>query len=60
MQCACSPVPLAYLTYLDKTTFKGQSYGDVAKYAVILKRERDICLNRIDRIREWQAEKMQK
>ena len=60
VQCACSPIPPAYLTYLDKSTFKGQTYGDVTKHAVILKRERDICLNRIDRIREWQAEKMQK
>lgn len=60
VQCTCSPIPPAYLTYLDKSTFKGQTYGDVTKYAVILKRERDICLNRIDRIREWQAEKMQK
>ncbi|HJF74555.1 MAG TPA: hypothetical protein K8W15_10320 [Gallibacterium anatis] len=59
VQCACSPVPPAYLTYLDKTHFKGQSYGDVAQYAVILKRERDICLNRIDRIREWQTEHAQ-
>ncbi|MDA3979845.1 lytic protein Rz1 [Gallibacterium sp. AGMB14963] len=45
--------------YLDKTSFNGRTYGDVAQYAVILKRERDICLNRIDRIREWQVQHAQ-
>nr|DAE03340.1 MAG TPA: hypothetical protein [Podoviridae sp. ct9R41] len=32
----------------------------MAQYAVILKRERDVCLNRVDKIREWQREKMEK
>lgn len=32
--------------------FTGHTYGDVTQYAVILKRERDICINRIDKIRE--------
>ncbi|HII3692592.1 TPA: Rz1-like lysis system protein LysC, partial [Pasteurella multocida] len=27
--------------------------------AVILKRERDVCLNRVDKIREWQTENAQ-
>ena len=52
-------MPSAYLGHLDKTGFSGKSYGDVAQYAVILKRERDMCLNRIDKIREWQAENTQ-
>ena len=55
----CPAMPSAYLGHLDKTGFSGKSYGDVAQYAVILKRERDMCLNRIDKIREWQAENTQ-
>jgi len=53
-------LPAAYLSHLDKTAFNGATYGDVAQYAVILKRERDMCLNRIDKIREWQVEKISK
>ncbi|HEH9803407.1 TPA: hypothetical protein SID01_002439, partial [Pasteurella multocida] len=53
---ACPQIPAALLAHLDKTGFTGQTYGDVSKYAVILKRERDVCLNRIDKIREWQTE----
>ena len=53
-------IPAAYLAHLDKTSFRGATYGEVAQYAVILKRERDVCLNRIDKIREWQREKMEK
>nr|DAY09796.1 MAG TPA: hypothetical protein [Caudoviricetes sp.] len=52
-------LPLAYIAHLDKTPFNGVSYGDVAQYAVILKRERDVCLNRLDKIREWQIENAQ-
>lgn len=48
------------MAHLDKTSFSGATYGEVAQYAVILKRERDVCLNRIDKIREWQREKMEK
>lgn len=65
--CASKPqiityptIPAAYLAHLDKTLFSGSTYGEVAQYAVILKRERDVCLNRIDKIREWQREKMEK
>lgn len=64
--CASKPVttvqpqiPAVLISYLDRTNFNGRTYGDVAQYAVILKRERDICLNRIDRIREWQTEHAQ-
>ncbi len=64
--CASKPVvqvypqiPAALLAHLDKTGFNGNTYGDVSKYAVILKRERDVCLNRIDKIREWQTENAQ-
>ncbi|HHF3792098.1 TPA: Rz1-like lysis system protein LysC [Haemophilus influenzae] len=53
-------IPAAYLAHLDKTSFSGATYGEVAQYAVILKRERDVCLNRIDKIREWQIEKLSK
>ncbi|HHT7698594.1 TPA: Rz1-like lysis system protein LysC [Pasteurella multocida] len=55
----CPQIPAALLAHLDKTGFTGQTYGDVSKYAVILKRERDVCLNRIDKIREWQTENTQ-
>ncbi|HDR1409381.1 TPA: hypothetical protein QB225_002041 [Pasteurella multocida] len=55
----CPHIPAALLAHLDKTGFTGQTYGDVAKYAVILKRERDVCLNRVDKIREWQVENAQ-
>ncbi|ARB76491.1 Rz1-like lysis system protein LysC [Pasteurella multocida] len=55
----CPHIPSALLAHLDKTAFTGQTYGDVAKYAVILKRERDVCLNRVDKIREWQVENAQ-
>ncbi|HDR1024793.1 TPA: hypothetical protein ACPDJE_001879 [Pasteurella multocida] len=55
----CPHIPAALLAHLDKTGFTGQTYGEVAKYAVILKRERDVCLNRIDKIREWQTENAQ-
>lgn len=65
--CASKPqiityptIPAAYLAHLDKTSFSGATYGEVAQYAVILKRERDVCLNRIDKIREWHAEKLSK
>lgn len=56
---ACPQIPAALLAHLDKTGFTGQTYGDVSKYAVILKRERDVCLNRVDKIREWQTENTQ-
>ncbi|WP_423806062.1 Rz1-like lysis system protein LysC, partial [Pasteurella multocida] len=52
-------IPAALLAHLDKTGFNGNTYGDVSKYAVILKRERDVCLNRVDKIREWQTENAQ-
>lgn len=55
----CPAIPAALLAHLDKTGFTGQTYGDVSKYAVILKRERDVCLNRVDKIREWQVENAQ-
>ncbi|HDR1239077.1 TPA: hypothetical protein ACPD3F_000871 [Pasteurella multocida] len=56
----CQNIPAALLAHLDKTGFNGNTYGDVSKYAVILKRERDVCLNRIDKIREWQKEDLNK
>ncbi|HDR0614202.1 TPA: hypothetical protein QB626_002200 [Pasteurella multocida] len=56
----CPSIPAALLAHLDKTGFSGNTYGDVSKYAVILKRERDVCLNRIDKIREWQKEDLNK
>ena len=56
----CSKVPVAYLSHLDKTVFAGETYGDIAQYSVILKRERDMCLNRIEKIREWHTEKLSK
>jgi len=52
-------LPAAYVGYLDKTGFNGKTYGDITQYAVILKRERDMCLNRIDKIRDWQVEHAQ-
>ncbi|HHE3599683.1 TPA: hypothetical protein ACPD3N_000025 [Pasteurella multocida] len=55
----CPQIPAALLAHLDKTGFTGQTYGDVSKYSVILKRERDVCLNRIDKIREWKTENAQ-
>lgn len=55
----CPHIPSVLLAHLDKTGFTGQTYGEVAKYAVILKRERDVCLNRVDKIREWQTENAQ-
>ncbi len=57
---ACPILPAAFISHLDKTPFSGRTYGDVTQYAVILKRERDVCLNRIDKIREWQVEQAQK
>ena len=56
----CQRLPVAYLSHLDKTQFAGETYGDIAQYSVILKRERDMCLSRIDKIREWQTEKLSK
>ncbi|PNL88274.1 lytic protein Rz1 [Aggregatibacter aphrophilus] len=38
-----------------QTGFDGNTYGDITQYSVILKRERDMCLNRVDKIREWQV-----
>jgi len=52
-------MPSAYIAHLDKTGFDGNTYGDITQYSVILKRERDMCLNRIDKIREWQIENAQ-
>jgi len=57
---SCQRLPVAYLSHLDKTQFAGETYGDIAQYSVILKRERDMCLNRIEKIREWQTEKLSK
>lgn len=57
---ACPVLPAAYIAHLDKTPFSGATYGDVAQYAVILKRERDMCLNRVDKIREWMVENAQR
>lgn len=57
---ACPQLPAALTSHLDKTVFTGRTYGDVTQYAVILKRERDMCLNRIDKIREWQTEDLNK
>lgn len=58
--CRCSTLPSAYISHLDKTSFAGATYGDITQYAVILKRERDMCINRIDKIREWQSEELNK
>ena len=55
----CPVLPPAYVAHLDKTGFNGNTYGDITQYSVILKRERDMCLNRIDKIREWQVENTQ-
>lgn len=55
----CPVLPPAYVAHLDKTGFSGSTYGDITQYSVILKRERDMCLNRIDKIREWQIENAQ-
>ena len=57
---SCPQLPAALTAHLDKTVFAGETYGDIAQYSVILKRERDMCLNRIDKIREWQTEKLSK
>ncbi|WP_256891916.1 Rz1-like lysis system protein LysC [Rodentibacter pneumotropicus] len=57
---ACPILPAAFISHLDKTPFNGHTYGDVTQYAVILKRERDICLNRVDKIRKWRVEQAQK
>lgn len=57
---ACPQLPIALTAHLDKTPFSGRTYGDVLQYAVILKRERDMCLHRIDKIREWQTEDLRK
>lgn len=57
---ACPSFPSAYVAHLDKTGFNGSTYGDITQYSVILKRERDMCLNRIDKIREWQIEQLSK
>lgn len=56
---SCPTMPSAYIAHLDKTGFDGNTYGDITQYSVILKRERDMCLNRIDKIREWQVENTQ-
>ena len=53
----CPALPPAYVAHLDKTGFSGSTY--ITQYSVILKRERDMCLNRIDKIREWQIENAQ-
>ncbi|WP_238327293.1 Rz1-like lysis system protein LysC [Rodentibacter pneumotropicus] len=58
-QTTSPTLPSAFIAHLDKTPFNGRTYGDVTQYSVILKRERDICLNRIDKIREWQVEQAQ-
>ena len=55
----CPALPSAYIAHLDRTGFNGNTYGDITQYSVILKRERDMCLNRIDKIREWQVENTQ-
>lgn len=55
----CPVLPPAYVAHLDKTGFNGNTYGDITQYSVILKRERDVCLNRLDKIREWQIENAQ-
>lgn len=57
---ACPTLPAAFISHLDRTPFNGHTYGDVTQYAVILKRERDMCLNRVDKIREWRVEQAQK
>lgn len=56
----CPSVPPVLLGHLDRTAFAGNTYGDVTQYAVILKRERDVCLNRVDKIREWRIENAQR
>ena len=56
----CPVLPPAYMAQLDKTGFSDSTSGDITQYSVILKRERDMCLNRIDKIREWQIEKLNK
>ncbi|WP_429696969.1 Rz1-like lysis system protein LysC [Aggregatibacter kilianii] len=55
----CPTLPPAYIAHLDKTGFSGNTYGDITQYSVILKRERDVCLSRLDKIREWQVESVQ-
>ena len=57
--CASKP-QVVTCPRLPVAQFLGETYGDIAQYAVVLKRERDMCLNRIDKIREWQTEKLSK
>lgn len=55
--CVCTTLPASLIAPMERTQYQGDgTYGDVTQYAVILKRERDICLNRVDKLRQWWVE----
>ncbi len=45
--------PQAYLTKCERSSFNGETYGDILNFLVIVIQERDICAKQIDGVNEW-------
>lgn len=47
--------PAAYLVQCERSEFSGKTYADAIDYLIVVIKERDVCANQINSIREWQA-----
>lgn len=47
--------PAAYLAQCERTGFSGKTYADAIDYLMVVIKERDVCANQINSIRDWQA-----
>ena len=48
--------PAAYLVQCERTGFNGKTYADAIDYLMVVIKERDVCANQINSIKEWQAQ----
>lgn len=52
--------PAIYTLPCERSSFTGQTYGDVVVFLRMVMKERDMCANRIDKVREWIIENAQR
>ncbi|WP_418887735.1 hypothetical protein [Mannheimia granulomatis] len=48
--------PAAYLVQCERSVFNGKTYADSIDYLMVVIKERDVCANQINSIREWQSQ----
>ncbi|WP_424580057.1 Rz1-like lysis system protein LysC [Volucribacter psittacicida] len=52
--------PTIYTLPCQRTPFTAQTYGEAITYLRMVMKERDMCANRVDKIREWIVEQAQR